>query len=62
MTVKEKLYREIIKRELKGKYEDGRYGTNCIACGKVAVIKDGILIQGHYRKCPTAQLERILLL
>lgn len=60
MTIKERLYKEVIKRELKDKYEDGRYGTACIACGKVTVIKDGILIQGHYRRCPTAQLERIV--
>lgn len=60
MTLKEKLYKEIIKRELKNKYEDSRYGTSCIACGKVAAVEEGVLIQGHYRRCPTAQIERII--
>ena len=61
-NIKERLYRAIIKRELKDKYEDGRYGTACIACGKVATLKEGILVQGHHRRCPTAQLERILVI
>ena len=60
MTIKERLYQAIIKRELKDKYEEGRYGTGCIACGKIATLEDGILIQEHYRRCPTAQLERVL--
>ena len=60
MTTKERLYREVLKRELKAKYEEGRYGTNCIACGKIATLKEGILIQEHYRRCQTGQLERIL--
>lgn len=60
MTIKEKLYKEAIKREMKGKYEEGRYGTNCTACGKIATLEDGILVQEHHRKCPTAQIERIL--
>ena len=62
MTTKERLYREALKRELKDKYEDGRYGTACIACGKVATLKEGILVQEHHRRCPTAQLERILVI
>ena len=59
-NIKERLYRAIIKRELKDKYEESRYGTSCIKCGKIATLKEGILVQGHYRKCPTAQLERVL--
>lgn len=61
-NTKEKLYKGIIKRELKDKYEESRYGTSCIKCGKIATIEDGILIQRHYRRCPIAQMERILAL
>ena len=60
MSTKERLYKEALKRELKDKYEEGRYGTNCIKCGKIATLKEGILIQEHYRRCPPAQLERVL--
>ncbi len=59
-NVKERLYQAIIKRELKDKYEESRYGTACIKCGKVGALEEGILIQEHYRRCPTAQLERVL--
>lgn len=64
-VIKEKLYKGIIARELKGKY---RFGSNdedkmvnqCSSCGKIATLEEGILVQGHHRKCPTAQLERVL--
>lgn len=59
-TVKDKLYQGIIKRELKDKYEDDKYGTYCIQCGHYDTIENGILIHRHYRRCPTAQVERIL--
>ena len=62
MTVKERLYQAVIKRELKDKYEMNGDGItlSCISCGASEVVKDGILIQEHYRRCPTGQLERIL--
>ena len=57
---KNKLLKGILAREIKDKYEESRYGTSCIKCGKIATLKEGILVQGHYRRCPTAQLERVL--
>lgn len=65
--IKEKLYQGIIKRELKDKYrvgssDEGKIVTQCRACGKVAALEDGILIQGHYWRCPTAQMERVVAL
>ena len=57
MTIKEKLYCEAIKRELKNKYEEDKYGIHCIACGAYNLIAKKI---SHYRRCPTVQLERIL--
>lgn len=59
MTIKEKLYREIIKRELKDKYEEDKYGIHCISCGTYNPIPKKIT---HYRRCPAAQIERILAL
>ena len=58
--VKERLYRETIKRELKDKYEEDKYGVHCIACGAYGLLNDKSFY--HYRRCPTAQLERILAL
>lgn len=58
--IKEKLYQGIIKRELKDKYEEGRYGTQCKTCGTCGVVEEGILVHKHYRRCPTAQMERII--
>ena len=57
---KNKLLKGILAREIKDKYEESRYGTSCIKCGKIATPEEGILVQGHYKRCPTAQLERIL--
>ena len=60
---KNKLLKGILAREIKDKYEESRYctnGTSCIKCGKIATLKEGISVQGHYRRCPTAQLERVL--
>ena len=57
MTVKERLYKEVIKRELKDKYEDDKYGTSCMSCGAYNPISKNII---HYRHCPTRQIERIL--
>jgi len=62
MTIKERLYQAVIKRELKDKYEESRYGTHCRSCGKIPQLEEGILVQKHYRRCPTGQLERILAL
>lgn len=62
MTIKEKLYQGIIKRELKDKYEEGRYGTQCKTCGTCGVIEEGILVHKHYWRCHTGQMERILAL
>ncbi len=60
MTIKERLYQAVIKRELKDKYEESRYGTHCRYCGMKAHLEEGILVQKHYRRCPTGQIERIL--
>jgi len=60
MTIKERLYSKALRRELEDKYDDGRYGENCRACGAHPVISEGILIYKHSRRCPTGQLERIL--
>lgn len=57
---KNRLLKGIIKRELKDKYEESRYGTSCSKCGKMASLEEGILAQKHYRRCTTAQLERVL--
>ena len=64
MTTKERLYKEALKRDLKDKYKlnADRITLSCMACGASEFIKDGILIQEHYRRCPTAQIERILAL
>jgi len=59
MTVKEKLYKSIIKRELIEKYEEDRYGIRCISCGKYNPAGKQV---SHYRRCPTGQIERIILL
>ena len=57
---KNKLLKGILDREIKDKYEESRYCTSFIKCGKIANLEECILVQGHYRRCPTAQLERIL--
>ena len=60
MTIaKERLYKSAIKRELKDKYEEDKYGIHCLACGAYNPIAKKI---SHYRRCPTAQIERILAL
>ena len=59
MTIKEKLYQGIIKRELKDKYEEDKHSKTCKYCNAYAPKFDPIW---HYRRCPTAQLERILVL
>ena len=59
MTVKEQLYKAAIKRELKEKYEEDKYGIHCISCGAYAPTAKKIV---HYRRCLTGQLERILAL
>ena len=55
--VKEKLYKGALKRELKDKYEEDKYGIHCIPCGAYNPIAKELF---HYPGCPTAQLERIL--
>lgn len=58
-TVKEKLYKGIIKRELKEKYEEDKFGMHCMSCGGYAPINKPL---NHYRRCPTAQMERAIAL
>ena len=58
-NIKENLYKKALKRELKDKYEEDKYGIHCIACGAYNPIAKKIF---HYRRCPTQQLERILAL
>ena len=53
----ERLYQAALKRELKDKYEEDKYGIHCIACGAYNPIFKKLF---HYRRCPTAQIERIL--
>lgn len=57
MTIKERLYKATIKRELKEKYEEDKFGIHCMYCGAYAAIGKPIT---HYRRCPTARLERIV--
>ena len=57
MTIKEKLYRKALQREIADDYEDDKYGTSCKSCGAHNPIAKKIF---HYRRCPTAQIERIL--
>lgn len=58
--VKELLYKKALERELQNKYDEGRYGNQCSACGNIETIEKGILIKKHYRRCPTGQIERLL--
>lgn len=50
---------------VKERFEENEYGRiYCIACGsynpsKGRQLRRGLLLP-HYRRCPTAQLERIL--
>jgi len=60
MTVKELLYKAVIRRALKDKYDVGINNSSCRYCGMQARIEEGILVQKHYRRCSTGQLERIL--
>ena len=58
MTIKEKLYHRALERELEEKYDKNEYGKHCLACGDYYdPVVEKIF---HYRRCPTAQLERIL--
>lgn len=56
-TIKEKLYKKALQREMVDAYEDDKYGTSCKSCGAHHPTSKKIF---HYRRCPTAQIERIL--
>ena len=40
MTTKERLYKSVIKRELKEKYEEDKYGIHCISCGAYRIAEE----------------------
>ena len=56
-TIKEKLYKKALERDIVDAYENDKYGKSCKSCGAHNPIAKKIF---HYRRCPTAQLERIL--